>query len=63
MMRYCVLCAALALAAFLPKQTLADRPADRAGEMFQARCANCHFIPDPSVRTDRAWLDQVNRTS
>ena len=36
---------------------------DSAGEVFRARCATCHAIPDPALRTDRAWLDQVNRTT
>ncbi len=36
---------------------------DDAGKSFQARCANCHTVPDPAIRTDRAWLDQVKRTA
>lgn len=31
--------------------------------MFRDRCSTCHTVPDPAVRTDRAWLDQVRRTS
>ena len=48
---------------------LLDAPASRAGapdsagEMFAQRCANCHPVPDPKIATDRAWLDQVNRTA
>ncbi|MHC4972160.1 MAG: hypothetical protein ACYTG3_07495 [Planctomycetota bacterium] len=34
-----------------------------AGEVFQARCAGCHTVPDRALRTDRAWLDQVKRTA
>ncbi len=34
-----------------------------AGQVFQKRCAHCHVIPDPKNRTDRAWLDQINRTA
>ena len=34
-----------------------------AGEMFAARCANCHTVPNPALRTDLAWLDQINRTT
>ena len=34
-----------------------------AGEVFAARCANCHTVPDVSLRTDRVWLDQINRTT
>ncbi len=32
-------------------------------EMFRQRCSSCHTVPDPEIRTDRAWLDQVNRTA
>jgi hypothetical protein len=34
-----------------------------AGKLFVKRCAVCHAIPDAAIRTDLAWLDQVNRTS
>ena len=34
-----------------------------AAHLFRARCANCHTVPDPALPTDRAWLDQVNRTT
>ncbi len=33
------------------------------GQTFTKDCAACHVIPDPSFRTDRAWLDQINRTN
>ena len=33
------------------------------GEIFTARCASCHTVPDPGMRTDLAWLDQINRTT
>jgi cytochrome c2 len=36
---------------------------DDAGRMFAQRCAGCHTVPDPEIRTDLAWLDQVKRTS
>ena len=36
---------------------------DSVGKMFAKRCAACHTVPDPALRTDLAWLDQVNRTS
>ncbi|MDH3590921.1 MAG: hypothetical protein OER88_03530 [Planctomycetota bacterium] len=36
---------------------------DHAGKIFAARCATCHVIPDPALRTDRAWLAQVKETS
>ena len=48
---------------------LLDAPASRAGgpessaKLFGERCASCHTVPDPKIATDRAWLDQVNRTA
>ncbi|MHC4407517.1 MAG: hypothetical protein ACYS0E_05585 [Planctomycetota bacterium] len=45
---------------------LACAPAEAGesvGKMFGKRCAACHTVPDPAIRTDLAWLDQVNRTS
>ena len=40
----------------------ADGP-ESAGTLFSQRCASCHTVPDPQIATDRAWLDQVNRTA
>ncbi len=37
--------------------------ADHLGQMFQARCAVCHTVPDTAFATDRAWLKQVNSTA
>ena len=34
-----------------------------AAALFAKSCSNCHTAPDPAVRTDLAWLDQVNRTT
>jgi mono/diheme cytochrome c family protein len=34
-----------------------------AGKVFQQRCINCHQPPDVNFATDRAWLDQINRTA
>ena len=34
-----------------------------AGETFTTQCASCHTVPDPGLRTDLAWLDQINRTT
>ncbi len=33
-----------------------------AAKTWQARCVTCHQVPDLHIRTDHAWLDQVNRT-
>jgi len=56
-MRICLLITALGLACAHAEA------GDEAGKMFGKRCAACHTIPDPAIRTDLAWLDQVNRTS
>ena len=34
-----------------------------AGLMFQKNCISCHQPPDLKFATDRAWLDQLNRTA
>lgn len=34
-----------------------------AGAIFQRNCASCHQPPDTQFATDRAWLDQINRTA
>lgn len=36
---------------------------DKIQKLFVQRCATCHNVPDPAIRSDMAWLDQVNRTS
>jgi len=54
--------ALLGAALLVPLPVRADER-DHAGALFEKRCAHCHTVPDPAIRTDRAWLDQVNRTS
>lgn len=34
-----------------------------AATLFEQRCSNCHTVPDRAIATDRAWLDQVQRTA
>lgn len=46
----------------LPAFARADEKAE-AGKAFSQRCINCHQPPDLNYSTDRAWLDQVNRTA
>ena len=36
---------------------------DYVAKTFAQRCASCHTVPDPMIRTDLAWLDQVKRTT
>ncbi len=55
-------------AALLPGAVLARPAEERPGaedpaRVFGERCASCHAVPDPDLRTDRAWLDQVRRTA
>ena len=47
---------------WLPALAAADERAE-AGKGFSQRCINCHQAPDLNYSTDRAWLDQVNRTA
>ena len=51
------------MACLAPLRAEGGEPPPDAGRLFLARCAACHSIPDPALRTDRAWLDQVNRTA
>lgn len=46
----------------LAAAVLADEVED-AGRLFAARCANCHTLPDKSLKGDRAWIGQVERTA
>ena len=57
-----VLIVLIAAIAVLP-ETLSIGQGHSAGEIFAARCASCHTVPDPGLRTDLAWLDQINRTT
>ena len=34
-----------------------------AGQNFRKNCITCHQPPDRAFATDRAWLDQINRTA
>ncbi len=47
---------------------IADGPDDRGDvargrQAFSKSCANCHFIPDPSVERDRVWLGLIKTTA
>ena len=53
------------LAATLPSGAQ-DAPQGRPhniAQTFRQQCSSCHTVPDTEFATDRAWLDQVNRTS
>lgn len=39
-----------------------DKAIAQGKKEFAARCASCHFIPDTSLRTDRAWLAMIKTT-
>ena len=32
-------------------------------KIFTARCASCHTLPDPGVRSDKVWLAQIRETT
>lgn len=53
--------ALLALSSTLAAQEPGE--AAKAAREFSQRCVNCHFVPDPSLRPDRAWLAMVQTTS
>jgi len=36
---------------------------EQAGHSFRESCITCHQAPDLRFATDRAWLDQLNRTA
>ena len=42
---------------------LLAEPGAEVGKMWGKRCATCHAVPDKTLKTDLAWLDQINRTS
>ena len=44
-------------------QTASVDKVAEAGAMFQKNCISCHQPPDLKFATDRAWLDQLNRTA
>ena len=33
------------------------------GALYAAQCGRCHVLPDASLAADRAWLDQIRRTT
>ena len=30
---------------------------------FTKSCANCHFVPDPTIERDKAWLGLIKTTA
>jgi len=41
----------------------AAAPEPDVGSMYRKKCAPCHELPDKALATDRAWLDQIRRTT
>ena len=35
----------------------------KPGPFFKGKCSMCHPMPSPKLPTDRAWADQVLRTT
>jgi hypothetical protein len=61
-----MLCTVIVMAAgTVPAQQSGSKPAAKTdvGSLFRDRCVTCHSIPDTSIATDRAWLDQIHRTA
>ncbi len=46
-----------------PARAQTNSQVAEAGQTFKQRCQSCHQAPDLNFATDRAWLDQVNRTA
>lgn len=59
-MRFMTLAAAVLLSAPALGQ---ETSVSEAGRLFEKSCLACHRPPDARFETDRAWLDQVNRTA
>jgi mono/diheme cytochrome c family protein len=55
----------LAASVALAQDQEAGEPAAvrEAGHMFRSQCMSCHFVPDPEVTTDHAWLARVQDTA
>jgi hypothetical protein len=53
----------LALAVVLSLAAAGNASSQEVGQQFRANCMRCHQAPDLTFATDRAWLDQVHRTS
>ena len=51
------------IALLLLSASAAAGEVEDAGSLFNARCANCHTLPDKELKGDRAWLGQVPRTA
>ena len=62
-MRWAVPLLILSTAFVLAPSGLAGDGDAAVAAMFQARCASCHTVPDATLRGDRAWLDQIDRTA
>ena len=41
----------------------ADQNSQTAEKLFRSRCSSCHVIPDPTFKTDRAWIRQLQFTA
>ena len=47
---------------------LADGPKDGGDaalgkRAFSKSCANCHFVPDPTIERDKVWLGLIKTTA
>lgn len=53
----------LAAAAFSVPASAGDEDKHDPKKIFTARCASCHTVPDPGVRSDKIWLTQIRETT
>jgi hypothetical protein len=53
----------VAVAAWSQPAASQSDPVAEAGALFERRCASCHAIPDPTLRTDLAWIERVRDTA
>ena len=40
-----------------------DEDKHNPAKIFTARCASCHTMADPGVRSDKIWLAQIRETT
>ena len=53
----------LGLAVLFVAEPTSGRERPEVAGFFAKNCAACHTVPDPTVPADRAWLEQVRRTT
>jgi hypothetical protein len=63
-MKYYALLTLLAVASCSDqRQAPRDARSVEAGRRAWASCASCHFVPDPALAFDRAWIEMIHTTT